>query len=466
MSIQATTRASRSSYDITRFNVFNFFNINTPFFWLAIVALHLAIAFIEVRFFRPILLLHIAVAFGVGMVVMLAPKIPAIYSMYPAAYIMMVEVFWRAEAAPIFWETGKYAILLFLGGTWVLKIRDKKMPMSAFLYTALLLPAAIGVVAVATSLDDIHKPLSRSMTGPAALVVSVLFFYGQKIKYKELLYLLVVMSLPAFTQVALSLNRFARGSVVWTGDSNNEASGGYASNQVSSLFGLAWLSLAIFILFYNKNSIIKFIVAIFMFWLIGHNIVTFSRGGLFTSIVALGILFLHSLKLRSARNGMAAIVILLLLLSYPAYNYLDNLTDGLLTQRFTSSDPSSRDTVYEAELDVFYAFPLTGAGADVSTIIRRNSVTATDLGNHTEYTRLLADHGIAGGLAGVMMVAMVLINYFDDKRTLLERGFVLALGIWALVYMTHSATRTVAPSFLLGMIFAYYEMTPAKEQDD
>ena len=71
-----------------------------------------------------------------------------------------------------------------------------------------------------------------------------------------------------------------------------------------------------------------------------------------------------------------------------------------------------------------------------------------------EFTRLLADHGILGVVANVMMLAIAIQGYLKQKNPT-ARGIVAGLFFWSFFYMTQAATRTVAVSFTLGLMTAY-----------
>jgi hypothetical protein len=75
---------------------------------------------------------------------------------------------------------------------------------------------------------------------------------------------------------------------------------------------------------------------------------------------------------------------------------------------------------------------------------------------HTEYSRLLAEHGIFGLWAMFLMAGMSLYVFLKAPNTW-ARGVILACILWALAEMTHAAMRIAAISFLLALPFALLE---------
>ena len=79
----------------------------------------------------------------------------------------------------------------------------------------------------------------------------------------------------------------------------------------------------------------------------------------------------------------------------------------------------------------------------------RDGVTGGD-STHTEYTRLLAEHGVLGLLAAGLLIVMAVGAYrsaLGDWNRLLT----VALVVWAAVTMSHSATRTASVAFCFAL---------------
>jgi uncharacterized membrane protein YdjX (TVP38/TMEM64 family) len=74
---------------------------------------------------------------------------------------------------------------------------------------------------------------------------------------------------------------------------------------------------------------------------------------------------------------------------------------------------------------------------------------------HTEYSRLLAEHGIFGAAVIVLLFSLALVRVFR-RGSPLAGGITMGFTVWGLLYMMHSATRMVAPSFAIGLAAARF----------
>jgi hypothetical protein len=96
-----------------------------------------------------------------------------------------------------------------------------------------------------------------------------------------------------------------------------------------------------------------------------------------------------------------------------------------------------------------------GVGPGVGTYLRQQRLIGIIRGpSHTEYTRLLAEHGVFGILAMFCLFALAL-RAIRGAPDLASRGISAAMIIWALLFMSIYATRLAAPAFVFGLAFAY-----------
>ncbi len=77
---------------------------------------------------------------------------------------------------------------------------------------------------------------------------------------------------------------------------------------------------------------------------------------------------------------------------------------------------------------------------------------------HTEFTRLIAEHGLFGVMA-LLILFLMFIKNFKNTEVMWARGLILALMVWSLAEMTHSAMRLAAISFIYALAFAQIEQT-------
>ncbi len=83
----------------------------------------------------------------------------------------------------------------------------------------------------------------------------------------------------------------------------------------------------------------------------------------------------------------------------------------------------------------------------------RAEYLAFPAGTHTEFTRVLAEHGLLG-LIALLLLAYILWNAYRRTQGTLERTIAIAFLAWTIVEMGHSATRIAAIPFCLGVVVA------------
>ena len=177
---------------------------------------------------------------------------------------------------------------------------------------------------------------------------------------------------------------------------------------------------------------------------IAQSALTFSRGGLYNTIAGLAVAFFY--LMRESRSRLQFIFIALFLFGFSAYVLLPKLNDftgGAFSSRFESTDTSGREGFMEYQLAVFQNHILFGAGPG------RGFWGAS----HTEYTRLLADHGLLGVLALLILLIMAALN-LKRARSIMKKTVVSSVLVWSFVFMAHLGMRLAAPSFMIGLTCA------------
>jgi O-antigen ligase len=246
-------------------------------------------------------------------------------------------------------------------------------------------------------------------------------------------------------------------------ESNFSTSGGYGPNQVSAVLGLGALC-SLIILFVDKSGISKLIFSGLFLWFTGQAALTFSRGGVVNLVVA-AVPFLMIYYRNVFRNVgtfifSILVVVVTFLVLIPRLNVY---TGGLLQQRFEDRDITNRRHLIQGDLDAFLENPLVGVGPGMAEKYYYKYLGSYSAA-HTEYTRLLAEHGILGIMAFLFLLA-ILIRAFFANRSRFSRSMVMTLSFWSLVEMTHSAMRISAISLLIGVATAHFVLMPADDSD-
>lgn len=391
--------------------------------------------------------LHALATFAAGMV--LALRGSQKQAAYAVAYIAGAEVLWRMTGANIFWEYGKYATVAILGVA-LLRSRSTRIPRLALLYFVFLLPSVVLTIAQ-FPLGEAREQISFNLSGPLALFVCVWFFSSLELKEHEFERMVTGFGGPAAGIATLALVGILRANGIrWVADSSVAASGGFGPNQVSSALALGVLLIFLLLLFERVSTSKQLLFGLLGVWLLAQSALTFSRGGFVTTAVASIAALLHALFIPERRRkalvlalGSVAIAAFLL------FPYLDQVTGGALAERYSDTDLTNRGTLMRDDVRIFLENPFTGVGPGVAGRYRTIRAAA-----HTEFTRLLAEHGFLGAGAILLLAELALRAYSRPGQTATGRALVAALTLWAFAYMMHSAMRLVDTAFAFGLVFA------------
>lgn len=372
-----------------------------------------------------------------------------------AAYIVGSEVLWRMTGAPGFYETGKYIVSLILLVAIMRQGRRAVWKPLPLLYFALLLPSAGLVLADRhLVLGAVTNNFSFNLSGPLSLCISVWFFSQQRFTLKELLQILLAFIGPALAIAVITLVATSTATdLVFTDESNTVTSGGFGPNQVSVILGLASVFALLVTINRKADSVTKATSACLVLLFAVESVMTFSRGGIYSASLALlaGAPFLvadkTARKILMVVGGAIAIVAITTVLPR-----LDEFTGGKLGERFRDTQTTHRGDLIANDLKVWADHPILGVGPGMIKGFREGPAYV----GHTEYTRLLAEHGVFGLLALIALGLMALRGVMtrDNPGGRLYRAVFLA---WALASMLHVDMRLAA----LGFIFGFAQVTLA-----
>ncbi len=361
-------------------------------------------------------------------------------------YIVASEPLWRVGRAVIFYESGKYA----LAGLAILAIlryrllaRSEKAPLLFFL---LLLPSLL----VLPAFD--RRQISFNLSGPFALAMCTVFLSTQRIPARAFRKLALVTLAPI-----MGLAAAATFSTVTTENINfytsKVAAGGVGNNQASSILGLGLLLAFLFLFVERHNKHLRWLTATVGIWCGAQAALTFSRGGVVTALGAIAAASFFLLRDRRTRSALVVRISLLVLLAgYVVVPQLDALTGGKLKTRFSSRHLTGRDRIIEADLLAFRENPFLGVGPGGAK--RYHARTFRWSSAHTEYSRLLAEHGLFG-LTALLILFWMALRRATRSAPLAPKALSAALSVWALLFMFHSAMRMAAAAFVFALGAAY-----------
>ena len=88
---------------------------------------------------------------------------------------------------------------------------------------------------------------------------------------------------------------------------------------------------------------------------------------------------------------------------------LDEFTEGALSARFQNTSLTGRDDLFWDEVRIWKENPLFGVGPGLVSDARDPALYITM--NHTEFSRLFAEHGVFGFAAILLLVVMSVQSY-------------------------------------------------------
>jgi len=387
------------------------------------------------------------------------------YPLSFAAYIVGVEVLLRMTGAGLFWEFGKYAVIYFI----LLGIIREKTKIHIFTpilyYFFLLLPAI--VIVPFNTFNLWRQDVAFNLSGPAALMLCSIYFFNQTINKKALGRILFFMTLPIVSMAIYNILTMPDLSAYqFMPYSNFETSGGYGPNQVSTIFGLGIAGLIIaqvLKLSVTGSKIIDLLILIIFFVL---GLITFSRGGIFATVIAFSCaisfyIFHDQKKMQIISKGFGILIV-----SIIVWTAMVSLTEGVITQRYGFSksgygdgfmlDLTGRAKIYNIDLDIFHNHFFTGVGPGQAAELRKLYGYGKQVAAHTEYSRMLAEHGILG-LFSLLIFIGISINHFLLSCPIKSKFIKILFGFLAILTLGHSAMRIAMPSFVYGFLFINYK---------
>lgn len=400
---------------------------------------------------RPILAtLHALATVGIGLVLAVWGKKP-LWVACVAAYLAGSEVLWRMTGADFFWEGAKYGMVLIFVVA-LARAGRLKAPLPIAAYFALLLPST-ALVWMQIDPADARSVTSFNLSGPLALAVAVWFFSHLRLSREGMSTILGALVAPVVGVFTVSFFGTVTASDLTFGTGSNFAtSGGFGPNQVSAILGLG--ALAAFILAFDHALSLLFRGAMLVLLLAfaSQSALTFSRTGVAALVGCIGVGLFYLVRSRRARITMLiGLPVLTAAVIFVAIPRLESMTGGAVDDRFTDTSPTGRDQLAKADLLIFLDHPVLGVGPGQAKALRG---IAGRIGlSHTEYTRMLAEHG-ALGLVALFLLIMTAARRFLATRSPSEKAVVAMLYAWSAVFMLVSGMRLVAPALAFGLATA------------
>ena len=341
-------------------------------------------------------------------------------ALYVAAYIVGAEVFLRMTEGNFFEQYAKYGVM----GVLLIGMFFKGFSKNAILYWIfgmLLLPSIFLSFFTLNFETDIRKAITFNIIGPITLMVCSIYCYQRKITFEQIKKILDMLAYPLMaTLVYMYLYTPSVKDVVTNTESNFETSGGFGPNQVSTILGLGIFLFFVKIVLSSKTTLIRNINILFFIIITFRGIVTFSRGGVITGFVMILVvvfLLLYYTK-AEAKSRVVMLVVFGAFALGGIWLYSSIQTSGLIDKRYANQDArgreklsklTGREQLIESEFNMFLENPIFGVGVGKNKEYRLET-TGLDAASHNEITRMLAEHGMFGLFALIILLITTLIN--------------------------------------------------------
>jgi hypothetical protein len=431
------------------------------YFWIVILlGVHAPLGYL-MRLSPYVATAHALAILALGLWFIIRDKQP-FRLIYLTGYIAGADVLWRMTRSAVFWEFSKYAIcLLFILGMVKWRARRRFLPL---LFGILLIPS-IFFTASRQSLWALKGDISANLAGPLTLAIAALFFSGVKLGRKEVWRILLYTIMPIVSIVFLAIFRmYSADYIEFSTDSNIVTSGGFGPNQVSAVLGLGALLCWLFIIAQDKFTKMCWVVSGLMMGFLAQAFLTLSRGGVYNFLLAAPLATLYLMRKR--QKVLSILVLSTLILSifvFLVIPKMERFTGGMLGARFSDTSTTGRWELIKLDLKLWEKNFLVGVGPGGSASARfqtDRSAIATSSGaylkSHTEYSRLLAEHGFLG-LMALFLLGFMFLQAFLRAPTPYAKGLILAFMVWSLAEMTHAGMRLAAISYFYALPFANFE---------
>jgi hypothetical protein len=368
---------------------------------------------------------------------------------YAAAYIAGAEVLWRMTEAQIVWEFGKYLTV----GLLLFRLLFHKRPARHFPLPVLYFIALTPSILLTAERVDFHTAIdyvSFNLSGPLALAVGSFYFSQLRVTRRQLNELMLHFMGPIASIATITIySTVTATELVFTGESNFITSGGYGPNQVASVLGFGALCAFMYVMGGDVSRSVKILMFAAIVLFLNQSAMTFSRGGVYNAFGAALLGGLHFLRTRRLRYRLiAGGAIFVVLVYYVVLPNMDTFTGGKLSARIHDADLTGRDSLIYQDFEIWRDNPIMGVGPGMAKATRtfhQHTIAA-----HTEFSRLVAEHGTFGVLAILMLITIALENVNHSNKPI-DKAFVSAMFVWSLLYMMNAAMRLVLPSIAFGI---------------
>ena len=445
------------------------------FFW---ILFHLALGFVSV--YTPVMMILWFWLLAADLLIKLFTRqnrdnIILFFIVYSLGYETLNRSAWGAPFIP--YELGKYVAPLgfmlgiLFGGT------VKKPNLVGWIVLFLSIPGLF------TNPDMTFKDITFNYFGLLGICLGIIYCCMQKVTFDELKQLLRIAVYSILSVGAFSMFKQATyEKVVYGLAANFETAGGTATNQVATIFGAAVAIIGLMYIAGQKLFDVKrfkYMDLAIMAFLAIRGLLTFSRGGMISGVLALIIVVLipksgvitplsrevkfrkiHFATVFSTSIFMVGFFVLVnsitgnfLLLRYQGVSQHEFETGWEKKGGKLNNLTSGREEISATDIAMFLDHPALGVGVGKSRFERANY---GDFGSqhlpHVEVTRMLAEHGAPGLVIALFFLFYPVSVLFNEKDNF-KKCFSAVCFIIAISSTFHNAMRTMTAPVLYSLGF-------------
>ncbi|WP_421121289.1 O-antigen ligase family protein [Aquihabitans daechungensis] len=417
----------------------------------------------------------IQLAAVLGLVLWAALKRATTVSICLIAYIPAMEICLRQNNAPVPYLWSPYLLIVIAVLATLTVFNNLTKPgRTALMYLVLLIPSAI--VTISTTGNQAREPIAFALAGPASLAALVMLLSQVRLElwlFRRVLWVFLISGMAPIAVAITSISEYVAvaGSIDFSGESNFATSGGFGPVQVSSVMGLS-VVVAVLAVMVERQTFARILAGSLGILAIVMSFLTFSRGGMTAAALSIGALVIVSPGTRVARRQLIAIVGTVLLIGYFfLIPWLNNFTQGAFEERFSDTE-TSRTELAQNDVEIFQDHMAFGVGPGMTKYQRltweicqvRTDRCRNEGSSHTEFTRMLSEHGISGIVATVFL-AMLPIQAF--RRAGRSRSVAVAFVVWAIAQMFYANFRVSAVAVAFAFAFIQVDLRrPGRNRED
>jgi hypothetical protein len=337
--------------------------------------------------------------------------------------------------------------------------------MKYLMMSVLLLPAFLINTMGLTNFND----LINNGIAPINLGLMVALLYQKRMTTDSIFIFLKLLLYSSLMVLAFAYFKTPEYDTIdYKLSANFTTSGGFGSNQVSTILGLGGFIISIFILSGKQLSGYKWVDLGLLFAFVFQGFLTFSRGGMVGMTLAILVFMLvagrsqKQFGIKINRGKMMFYGILAFIVGLIGFLIVDNITGNSLALRYSGETAgtsggtrekdinvvtSNRFDILIGDLDLWSEEPIFGVGVGASKYLRK---TVEGTVAHVEFSRLLAEHGVFGLVFFLIWISLF-FNIKKNNDDVLSIAIFQAIFILALYTSFHAAMRTYVTPLLTAI---------------